>query len=90
MGGAGLGREGWKVQRAGVCGLDPITVGKSCGDRRQGWCNVKCGRIGSQEVTRGARVEDCPSFDGFGVSGDRLEKGCSGKGIVVGGVRTSR
>ena len=90
MGSAGIGREGREVQGAGMRGVYPFTVGKSCGDRREGGYNVKCGRIGGQEVAGGAGVEDGPTFDGLGVSIDGLEEGCSCESIVVGGVRTSR
>ncbi len=46
VGSAGIWREGREVQGAGMRGVDPVTVGKSCGDRSEGGGDVKCGRIG--------------------------------------------
>ena len=90
MGGARTWRQGRKIKRASVGGLDAVSVGQASGDRRRGRSNVEGRCVGRQEVARCTRVEDGPPFDRIGVGGDRLKDGCGCESIVVGGVRTIR
>ena len=71
-------REGRDIKRAGVGGLNPLAIGKSCDDGVCRGSYIERRGIIREAVTGGSRVEDGPTFDGSGIGVDCFEEGCGG------------